>query len=754
MRQRKQRTAQQRTKQQKKHKTIDYTLRGLDIARINNVAKSRPRQEAPGKIPWCFPLLLIGVRKMKFVIKHEIKGRMRIHVSQYRMSYEQADTLLYFLHSNKYVTFAKVYERTGDAVISYVGGRTEMIRTLQQFSYEKVDVPAGVVENSGRELNAKYQEKLIGKIVCRYAGRMFLPYPLRACVTTVKSVKYLWKGLQCLWHRKIEVPVLDATAIGVSIFRNDIETAGSVMFLLGIGELLEEWTHKKSVDDLARTMSLNVGKVWLKRENQEVLVPASEIRPGDEVVVHMGNVIPFDGIVSDGEAMVNQASLTGESVPVRRIVKNSVYAGTVVEEGELTVLVKEVGGSSRFEKIVTMIEESEKLKSALEGKAEHLADKLVPYSLGGTALTYLLTRNVNKAISVLMVDFSCALKLAMPISVLSAIREASLYHVTVKGGKYLEAVADADTIVFDKTGTLTKAKPTVVDVVSFNGAEPDELLRIAACLEEHFPHSMAKAVVDAAQQKNLAHEEMHTKVEYIVAHGISTTIDGKRAVIGSSHFVFEDENCTIPEGKQELFDSLPKEYSHLYLAIEGKLAGVICIEDPLREEAEAVVNSLKRAGITKVVMMTGDSERTAAAIAKRVGVDEYYSEVLPEDKAGFIEKEKAAGRKVIMIGDGINDSPALSAANVGIAISDGAEIAREIADITVGSDDLYQIVTLKLLSDSLMKRIRGNYRFIVSFNLGLILCGVAGILQPTTSALLHNTSTLLISLKSMQNLLD
>lgn len=691
---------------------------------------------------------------MKFVIKHEIKGRMRIHVSQYRMSYEQADTLLYFLHSNKYVTFAKVYERTGDAVISYVGDRAEMIRTLQQFSYEKVDVPAGVVENSGRELNAKYQEKLIGKIVCRYAGRMFLPYPLRACVTTVKSVKYLWKGLQCLWQRKIEVPVLDATAIGVSIFRNDIETAGSVMFLLGIGELLEEWTHKKSVDDLARTMSLNVGKVWLKRENQEVLVPASEIRPGDEVVVHMGNVIPFDGIVSDGEAMVNQASLTGESVPVRRIVENSVYAGTVVEEGELTVLVKEVGGSSRFEKIVTMIEESEKLKSALEGKAEHLADKLVPYSLGGTALTYLLTRNVNKAISVLMVDFSCALKLAMPISVLSAIREASLYHVTVKGGKYLEAVADADTIVFDKTGTLTKAKPTVVDVVSFNGAEPDELLRIAACLEEHFPHSMAKAVVDAAQQKNLTHEEMHTKVEYIVAHGISTTIDGKRAVIGSSHFVFEDENCTIPEGKQELFDSLPKEYSHLYLAIEGKLAGVICIEDPLREEAEAVVNSLKRAGITKVVMMTGDSERTAAAIAKRVGVDEYYSEVLPEDKAGFIEKEKAAGRKVIMIGDGINDSPALSAANVGIAISDGAEIAREIADITVGSDDLYQIVTLKLLSDSLMKRIRGNYRFIVSFNLGLILCGVAGILQPTTSALLHNTSTLLISLKSMQNLLD
>ena len=450
---------------------------------------------------------------MKFVIKHEIKGRMRIHVSQYRMSCGQADTLLYFLHSNKYVTFAKVYERTGDAVISYIGDRAEIIRTLQQFSYEKVDVPAGVIENSGRELNAKYQEKLIEKIVCRYASKMFLPYPVRACVTTFKSVKYIWKGLQCLWHRKIEVPVLDATAIGVSVFRNDIETAGSVMFLLGIGELLEEWTHKKSVDDLARTMSLNVGKVWLKREDQEVLVTTSEIRPGDEVVVHMGNVIPFDGVVSDGEAMVNQASLTGESVPVRRVKENSVYAGTVVEEGELTVLVKEVGGSSRFEKIVTMIEESEKLKSALEGKAEHLADKLVPYSLGGTALTYLLTRNVNKAISVLMVDFSCALKLAMPISVLSAIREASLYHVTVKGGKYLEAVADADTIVFDKTGTLTKAQPTVVDVVSFNGADSDELLRIAACLEEHFPHSMAKAVVDAAQQKHLLHEEMHTKVE-------------------------------------------------------------------------------------------------------------------------------------------------------------------------------------------------------------------------------------------------
>mgnify|MGYP000810832071 CR=1 FL=1 len=691
---------------------------------------------------------------MKFSIKHEMTGRMRVHLSQNRMTYAQADILLYFLQNDKYVTCAKVYERTGDAVISYTGERSYIIQLLQGFCYEKAEVPTGLLEHSGRELNAVYQEKLIGKVLMRYVKKIVLPYPVYTAYITLSSLKYIAKGIQSLWHRKIEVAVLDATAIGVSVLRKDFGTAGSVMFLLGIGELLEEWTHKKSVDDLARTMALNVGKVWLKSDGQEVLVSVNDISAGDEVVVHMGNVIPFDGEVSEGEAMVNQASLTGESLPIRKAEGNYVYAGTVLEEGELTILVKEVGGSSRFEKIVTMIEESEKLKSSLEGKAEHLADKLVPYSLGGTALTYLLTRNVNKAISVLMVDFSCALKLAMPISVLSAIREASLYHVTVKGGKYLEAVADADTIVFDKTGTLTKAKPTVVDVVSFNGAEPDELLRIAACLEEHFPHSMAKAVVDAAQQKNLAHEEMHTKVEYIVAHGISTTIDGKRAVIGSSHFVFEDENCTIPEGKQELFDSLPKEYSHLYLAIEGKLAGVICIEDPLREEAEAVVNSLKRAGITKVVMMTGDSERTAAAIAKRVGVDEYYSEVLPEDKAGFIEKEKAAGRKVIMIGDGINDSPALSAANVGIAISDGAEIAREIADITVGSDDLYQIVTLKLLSDSLMKRIRGNYRFIVSFNLGLILCGVAGILQPTTSALLHNTSTLLISLKSMQNLLD
>ena len=691
---------------------------------------------------------------MKFIIKHEIKGRIRVHIIQNKMTYTQADILAFYLNNNKYVTFAKVYDRTSDATINYIGDREEIVTLLKHFRYDEVEVPTGLVENSGRELNAKYQEKLVNKVILRYAGRLFLPYPVRACVTTVKSVKYICKGLNCLWHRKIEVPVLDATAIGVSVIRSDFETAGSVMFLLGIGELLEEWTHKKSVDDLARTMSLNVGKVWLVKNDNEVLVPSSEIEVGDKVVVRMGKIIPFDGQVTAGEAMINQASLTGESAPVRKCENSYVYAGTVVEEGEITIKVKETGGSSKFEKIVTMIEESEKLKSALESKAEHIADKLVPYTLAGTGITYLLSRNVTKALSVLMVDFSCALKLAMPISVLSAIREASMHNITVKGGKFLEAVANADTIVFDKTGTLTKAQPTVAKVISFNGYEPDELLRIAACLEEHFPHSMANAVVDAARAKKLDHEEMHSKVEYVVAHGISTKINDKKVIIGSYHFVFEDEKCVVPEGKEELFKNLPNEYSHLYLAIGDSLAAVICIEDPLREEAEAVINSLRRAGISKIVMMTGDSDRTAKVIAKKVGVDEYYSEVLPEDKAKFVEKEKAKSRKVIMIGDGINDSPALSAADVGIAISDGAEIAREIADITIGSDDLYNIVTLKLLSDSLMKRISKNYRNIVGFNTGLILLGVSGIIQPTTSALFHNTSTLLISLKSMQNLLN
>ena len=617
-------------------------------------------------------------------------------------------------------------------------------------------MPQTVIKTSGRELNNSYQEKLIGSVVWHYSKKLLLPLPIRIALTIGRSVKYIGIGLKCLLQRKIEVPVLDATAITVSLVTKDFSTASSIMFLLGIGELLEEWTHKKSVDDLARSMSLNVSKVWLRTpENQEILVESSKIEKGDKVVVHMGNVIPFDGEVLDGDAMVNQASLTGESVPVQRTVGNTVFAGTVVEEGEITIRVKEVEGNNRFDQIVTMIEESEKLKSELEGKAEHYADKLVPWTLGATGLTYLLTRNVTKAMSILMVDFCCALKLAMPISVLSAIREASLYNVTVKGGKFLEAVAEADTIVFDKTGTLTKAHPTVVDVVNFNDEySSDDMLRVAACLEEHFPHSMAKAVVDAASKKGLSHEEMHTKVEYIVAHGIATSINGKRTVIGSYHFVFEDEKCVVPAGKEPLFESLPLYYSHLYLAIEGKLSAVICIEDPLRDEAAAVVTSLKKAGISKVVMMTGDSERTASVIAKKVGVDEYYAEVLPEDKAAFVEKEKAKGRKVIMIGDGINDSPALSAANVGIAISDGAEIAREIADITVGSDDLYQIVTLKYISNALMKRIKSNYRKIVGFNSGLIALGVAGVLPPTTTALLHNGSTILISVNSMKNLLE
>lgn len=693
---------------------------------------------------------------MKFTIKHESRGRMRVHMEQYRMTYEQADSLLYVIHNHRNVTFVKVYDRTADAVIEYVGDREQIIELLRHFHYESANVPQTVIKTSGRELNNSYQEKLIGSVVWHYSKKLLLPLPIRIALTIGQSVKYIGIGLKCLLQRKIEVPVLDATAITVSLVTKDFSTASSIMFLLGIGELLEEWTHKKSVDDLARSMSLNVSKVWLRTpENQEILVESSKIEKGDKVVVHMGNVIPFDGEVLDGDAMVNQASLTGESVPVQRTVGNTVFAGTVVEEGEITIRVKEVEGNNRFDQIVTMIEESEKLKSELEGKAEHYADKLVPWTLGATGLTYLLTRNVTKAMSILMVDFCCALKLAMPISVLSAIREASLYNVTVKGGKFLEAVAEADTIVFDKTGTLTKAHPTVVDVVNFNDEySSDDMLRVAACLEEHFPHSMAKAVVDAASKKGLSHEEMHTKVEYIVAHGIATSINGKRTVIGSYHFVFEDEKCVVPAGKEPLFESLPLYYSHLYLAIEGKLSAVICIEDPLRDEAAAVVTSLKKAGISKVVMMTGDSERTASVIAKKVGVDEYYAEVLPEDKAAFVEREKAKGRKVIMIGDGINDSPALSAANVGIAISDGAEIAREIADITVGSDDLYQIVTLKYISNALMKRIKSNYRKIVGFNSGLIALGVAGVLPPTTTALLHNGSTILISVNSMKNLLE
>ena len=694
-----------------------------------------------------------GDDNMRFKIEHEIRGRVRLHICQKRMTCRQADQLEYFLTKLNGVTSAKVVERNQDVVICYSNNREEMLRAIQRFSYEKAEAPESYLQNSGREMNGEYWEKMVNHVVLHYGKKIFLPLPVRTFLTTLKSVKYIWKGVRTLAKCRIEVPVLDATAIGVSILRGDFSTASSVMFLLGFGEILEDWTHKKSVDDLARSMSLNVSKVWLITEDSEVQVGTDEIKPGDRVRIHMGTVIPFDGIVTEGEAMVNEASLTGESMPVAKHESSYVYAGTVMEEGELTIRVKETSGSTKFEKIVTMIEETEKLKSAVESKAEHLADRLVPYTLAGTALTYALTRNVTKALSILMVDFSCALKLAMPISVLAAIREANAHHITVKGGKFLEAVAEADTIVFDKTGTLTKAQPTVVDVVSFNGDSKENLLRLAACMEEHFPHSMAKAVMDAAKERGLTHEEMHSKVEYIVAHGISTMVDGRKAIIGSHHFVFEDEKCTIPVGKEELFRNLPEEYSHLYLGIEGKLAAVICIEDPLRPEAPEVVKALRKAGFTQIVMMTGDSDRTAKAIAARVGVDKYYSEVLPEDKAKFVEEAKAQGRKVLMVGDGINDSPALSAADVGIAISDGAELAREIADITIGADDLSVMVTLKEISNGLMDKIHKNYRRIVGINGSLIALGVTGVIQPTMSALLHNTSTLLIGMDSMKSVL-
>ena len=692
-----------------------------------------------------------GDDNMRFKIEHEIRGRVRLHICQKRMTCRQADQLEYFLTKLNGVISVKVVERNQDVVICYSDNREEMLRAIQRFSYEKAEAPESYLQNSGREMNGEYWEKMVNHVVLHYGKKIFLPLPVRTFLTTLKSVKYIWKGVRTLAKCRIEVPVLDATAIGVSMLRGDFSTASSVMFLLGFGEILEDWTHKKSVDDLARSMSLNVSKVWLITEDSEVQVGTDEIKPGDRVRIHMGTVIPFDGIVTEGEAMVNEASLTGESMPVAKHESSYVYAGTVMEEGELTIRVKETSGSTKFEKIVTMIEETEKLKSAVESKAEHLADRLVPYTLAGTALTYALTRNVTKALSILMVDFSCALKLAMPISVLAAIREANAHHITVKGGKFLEAVAEADTIVFDKTGTLTKAQPTVVDVVSFNGDSKENLLRLAACMEEHFPHSMAKAVMDAAKERGLTHEEMHSKVEYIVAHGISTMVDGRKAIIGSHHFVFEDEKCTIPVGKEELFRNLPEEYSHLYLGIEGKLAAVICIEDPLRPEAPEVVKALRKAGFTQIVMMTGDSDRTAKAIATRVGVDKYYSEVLPEDKAKFVEEAKAQGRKVLMVGDGINDSPALSAADVGIAISDGAELAREIADITIGADDLSVMVTLKEISNGLMDKIHKNYRRIVGINGSLIALGVTGVIQPTMSALLHNTSTLLIGMDSMKS---
>ncbi len=689
---------------------------------------------------------------MKFEIKHEIPGRIRIHVMQERMSVTQADTLLYYLKSLESVTQVTVHERTADACICFMGDRGALIQALKRFRYESVEVPEAVLANSGRELNNEYKEKLASQVLWHYTRKLLLPYPLRAAWTVWRSLHYLKEGLCSLAHGKLEVAVLDATAICVSILRGDTNTAGSVMFLLGIGETLEEWTHKKSVGDLARSMALQVSKVWVKSGSQEVLVDSSQVKEEDLVVVHMGNIIPFDGVVVSGDGMVNQASLTGEPLAVHREKDGYVYAGSVLEEGEITFCVKKIGGTSRYERIVTMIEESEKLKSSVEGKAARLADQLVPVTLAGTAVTWLLTRNTTKAMAVLMVDFSCALKLAMPLAVLSAIRQARDGGITVKGGKFLEAVAEAETIVFDKTGTLTEAKPTVKLVVPMCQLSEEELLCMAACLEEHFPHSMAKAVVLAAQKAGLDHEEMHSKVEYIVAHGISSHIGRQRVIIGSAHFVFDDEHCRIRPEYKERFDALPVEYSHLYLAIDGLLAAVICIEDPLRPESAEVVEALHQAGFKKIVMMTGDSERTAAAVAASVGVDEYYAEVLPEDKAGFVEREKAAGRRVLMIGDGVNDSPALSSADAGIAISDGAELAREIADITVAADDLYEIVRLRRMSVALMKRIDRNYRRIVSINTALILLGVGGVIQPTTSAMLHNLSTLLISVDSMKEL--
>ena len=691
---------------------------------------------------------------MKFKVLHNMRGRMRIHVMTNEMTDLQADKLEYDLAAQDMILTAKVYERTGDVVITYTGERQILLSYLQTYYYSRKVEEDETLVRSGRAMNRKYWDKLVNRVVLRMGSKFFVPAPIRTGLVLVKSLSYIKKALSCVGRRKIEVPLLDGIAITTSIVRGDYGTAGSVMFLLDLGEIMEEWTHKKSVDDLAKKMSLNVSKVWLNVDGKEVLTDVSKIETGDCVTVHMGNVIPLDGVIKEGEGMVNQASLTGEAIPVAKKPGGYVYAGTVLEEGELLIEVKENSGTTKYEKIVAMIEETEKLKSTVESRAEHLADRLVPYTLAGTGLVYLLTRNVTKALSVLMVDFSCALKLSMPISVLSAMREAQSHGITVKGGKFLEAMAEADTIVFDKTGTITKAQPVVSDVISICDEEPDELLKIAACLEEHFPHSMAKAVVRAAMDKGLVHEENHSKVEYIVAHGISSRIQDKKVIIGSYHFVFEDEQCVIPQGKEELFESLSGECSHLYLAIDGVLVAVIAITDPIREEAPQVVSMLRKCGLSKIVMMTGDSERTAEVVAAKVGVDEYYSEVLPEDKASYVEKEHQAGRKVIMIGDGVNDSPALSAADVGIAICDGAEMAREIADITIAGDNLEELVTLKRLSNALVKRIHGNYRQIVGFNTGLILCGIGGVMQPATSALLHNTSTLAISVKSMKDLLS
>jgi len=688
---------------------------------------------------------------MKWNILHESPGRIRVHAMQKRMTMAQADILEYYLKGQEGVIEAKVYDRTGDAVIFYEGKREGMILALSRFSYKGNE---GLVPSqTGRALNREYEDKLVLTVVDRVISTLFYPIPLKRVITGVKAIPYLFKGLQTLFQRKIEVSLLDAVAISASILTGDYDTASSVMFLLSVGEILEEWTHKKSVDDLARTMSLNVDKVWTLVQGEEVLLPLNEVEVGQEIIVRTGNMIPLDGKVSFGEAMVNQASMTGESIPVRKKIGSSAYAGTVVEEGECRIRVEKLAGSGRYDRIVKMIEESEKLKSATEDKASHLADKLVPYSLGGAALTYLLTRNVTKALAFLMVDFSCALKLSMPVAVLSAMREAGKHKISVKGGKFMEAISEANTIVFDKTGTLTYAKPKVEDIITFNNADENEMLRMAACLEEHYPHSMANAVVAEAEARDLHHAERHSKVEYVVAHGISSIYEGKHVLIGSHHFIFDDEHCTVPKGEEEKLASIPPEHSALYLAVDGELTTVILISDPLRKEAVGVIQDLKALGIDKVVMMTGDNKKTAHAVARMVGVDEFHAEVLPEDKASFIQEEHRLGRKVIMVGDGINDSPALSEADAGIAISAGAAIAKEVADITIQEGDLYELVILKKLSNRLMKRIHGNYNFIIGFNAMLIALGLAGILTPSNSALFHNISTIATGLKSMTPLI-
>ena len=690
---------------------------------------------------------------MKCTILHEGKGRMRVHVENVRMTLHRADVLEAYLNHHDAIIHAAVYERTGDVVITYTGKRTAAIAVLAGYKFDVAEYDALVTSADSRRLNREYQDKMFDLVAGRCLRKLFLPAPLDAAYTAFRSIRFLWKGVRCVLSRRLEVEVLDALSIGVSLLRGDFGTAGSVMFLLNLGSLLEEWTRKKSLDDLARSMALNVDKVWVRSQGTEVLVPLTKVRSGDEVVVRSGNMIPLDGTVLEGEAMVNQAALTGEAMPVRKAEGSTLYAGTVVEEGECVFIAKAEGGSNRYDKIVAMIEESEKLKSSTENRALVLADKLVPWCLGATVVTYLLTRNATRAISCLMVDFSCALKLSMPLAVLSAMRECGSYHITVKGGKYLEALSQADTIVFDKTGTLTRATPQVVEVVPFSGCNEREVLQLAACLEEHFPHSMANAVVRAAKERGISHEEMHSEVEYIVAHGIASRVGGQRVVIGSHHFVFEDEKCTIPTAEQQKFDALKPAYSHLYMAASGQLVGVICISDPLRPEAAAVLNGLRALGIRNTVMMTGDSERTAAAIAKQVGVDRFFAEVLPEDKANFVQQAKAEGHTVVMIGDGINDSPALSAADIGIAINSGAAIAREIADVTIKADSLEELVALKAIANSLQKRVHANYRFVLTFNSTLIALGALGILQPASSAMLHNLSTIGISLKSMTNLL-